>query len=293
MPAGQPFTRLCQQMSRPAYLGRADLHLHTTASDGLYTPAQIVDLAQRSGLAAVAITDHDTLTGVAPAQQAALGRSVEVIPGVEITAEYAGVELHLLGYFISLTDPDLNAALEQLRRDRQARFGRMLKRLDQLGVSVDESLLGAQEGTLGRRHLAELLVRAKKAATVREAFQRYLGDRGRVAVDKARLPVDQALALVRRAGGVSSWAHPSSQCTRESLAVLAGLGLQAVEVDFPSCRPGRSAELRRWARELGLAVTGGSDCHGPGQPRRAPGACGVSAQELGLLRRLAAPLDVT
>ena len=102
MPAGAPFTALCQSLGRPRAVGRADLHLHTTFSDGLYTPAQVIDLARRSGLAALAITDHDTLAGIDPARRAAAGSSVEVVSGVEITAEFRGKELHLLGYFVAL-----------------------------------------------------------------------------------------------------------------------------------------------------------------------------------------------
>src|SRR4051794_10506667 len=112
MPARQPFTSLCQAIQRPATCGRADLHIHTTHSDGTYTPAQIVELAGRSGLAAVAVTDHDPLSGVAPARAAAVGSDVQVIAGVEITAEFLGRELHLLGYFVRLDNGPLNAALQ-------------------------------------------------------------------------------------------------------------------------------------------------------------------------------------
>src|SRR5690349_280594 len=113
MPAGQPFTLLCQALNRPRHFGRADLHLHTTYSDGNYTPAQLVDLARRSGLSAIAVTDHDTFAGVVPARQAA-GASVEVVAGVEITAEFRGKELHLLGYDFDLTYEPLAQALDHL-----------------------------------------------------------------------------------------------------------------------------------------------------------------------------------
>src|SRR5437588_6718675 len=111
MPARQPFTALCQNAARSRSSGRADLHIHTTHSDGLYTPAQVVDLARRSGLAAVAITDHDTLDGIAEARVHALGSGVEVVAGVEISAEYRGAELHLLGYFLDVCNPVLSEAL--------------------------------------------------------------------------------------------------------------------------------------------------------------------------------------
>src|SRR5947207_13427542 len=128
MPARQPFTRLCQLAARPAATGRADLHLHTTHSDGEYTPAQIVDLARRSGLAAAALTDHDTVGGFA-AGRAAAGSGLEVVAGVEISAEYEGRELHLLGYFFRPDDPALMVALAGLRRHRAERFRAMAGRL--------------------------------------------------------------------------------------------------------------------------------------------------------------------
>src|SRR5687767_8308661 len=126
LPSGSPFTRLCQRMNQPAGVGRADLHLHTTFSDGTYTPAQIVDLARRSGLSAIAITDHDTMHGVSHA--IAIAGSVEVIAGVEVTCEYLGKEVHLLAYFVDLDDGPLNDALREVRLSRQRRFHTMIDR---------------------------------------------------------------------------------------------------------------------------------------------------------------------
>jgi predicted metal-dependent phosphoesterase TrpH len=288
MPARQPFTALCRTAARRPAAGRADLHLHSTHSDGSYTPAQVVELARRSGLGAVALTDHDTLSGLAEARAAA-GSAVEVIAGAEITCEFRGKELHLLAYFVRPEDAALTAALRRLCEHRRRRFWDMVEGLRGHGVSFAEEELKAQAAacSLGRRHLAELLVKARRAGSVREAFVRYLGDGGRVARPKLRLPVGQALALVRGAGGVAAWAHPPYDCTREALAELLGLGLAAVEAEHPATRPSRARQLRAWARELGLAVTGGSDCHGPDHPRRAVGACSVSADELEALRRLA------
>src|SRR5437870_1828670 len=135
MPARQPFTALCQAGSRRRTTGRADLHLHSTHSDGNYTPAQLLDLARRSGLAAVALTDHDTLAGVAEAEAAAAGSGVAVVPGVEISAEYQGRELHLLGYFVRAGDEPLRAALRRLREHRERRFWEIVERLRGCGVS--------------------------------------------------------------------------------------------------------------------------------------------------------------
>lgn len=270
--------------ARPAN-GCVDLHVHTNFSDGTYTPAQVVDLARRAGFAALAITDHDTLGGVPAACAAATGSSLEIVPGVEITSEYNRRELHLLGYFVALDHLGLAAALENIRQHRIERFREMIERLRGRGVSLAEEeqcVQGAPEA-LGRRHLAEILVRARRVANVREAFQRYLGDQGDVAVPKKRLPVAEALALVRDAGGVAAWAHPPYDCTQENLAELRELGLAAVEVEYPDVRRSRILQLRGWAEQLNLAVTGGSDCHGPG--RRSVGSCTISAAEFAQLRR--------
>src|ERR1700687_5443494 len=175
MPARQPFTALCQAAARPVTSGRADLHVHTTHSDGTYTPAQVVELARRSGLAALAITDHDTLAGVSESQALA-GSPIEIIFRGEITAEYRARELHLLGYFVRQDDAPLNAALANLRVHRGKRFWDMVERLRDQGVSLNTDDLRQQVGTgvLGRRNLAVLLARAGRVGSVREAFLCYL-----------------------------------------------------------------------------------------------------------------------
>ena len=287
MPARQPFTALCQALARPRLSGRVDLHLHTHFSDGLYSPAQLVEFAKRSGLSAIAVTDHDTLNGVPHARLAATGTGVEIVSGCEITAEYRGRELHLLAYFVRLDDPALNAALERLRRSRITRFHDMVERLRESGVTLDAEKLRqtGKSDVLGRRHLAELLVQAKKASTIREAFVRYLGDKGRFAVAKTRLPVQEAIALVRGAGGVAAWAHPPYDWLKEGLVELSSWGLGALEVEYPSHRQSRIRLMRTLAASLDLAITGGSDCHGPEPLARAVGACTIDASELDVLRR--------
>jgi predicted metal-dependent phosphoesterase TrpH len=281
MPARQPFTALCQSAVRGRQHWRVDLHIHTTHSDGRYSPAEVIDLARRSGLSAVAVTDHDTMGGVAPARSAA-GGDLEVVSGVEISATHEGRELHLLAYFVDKDDGGLAAALDGVRRDRTARYVAMIERLRGCGVSIQA---GALPPSPGRRHLAELLVRAGKVGSVREAFARYLGDGGRVDVPKRAIPAGEALALVRRAGGVAARAHPPYDCSRADLADLQKLGLGAVEVEYPGAKRQFARRLRDWAAELGLAVTGGSDCHGP--DTSPVGGHTISAEELAILRQRA------
>jgi predicted metal-dependent phosphoesterase TrpH len=289
MPVRQPFTALCQAAARNRVHGRADLHVHTTCSDGQYTPPQVVELARRCGLGAVAITDHDTVAGVAPAQEAAAGSSIEVVAGVEISGERDGKECHILGHFVQVSDPSLRAALERLRVGRAGRFQEMIERLEACGVALERGAGAppAVADALGRRHLAEMLVRAGQAGSVREAFTRYLRDGGRVAVPKLRLPVAEAISVIRGAGGVAAWAHPSYDCTRETLLPLRDAGLAAVEAACPGHRPSLERKLRILAQALGMAVTGGSDCHGPEPAGRTLGMRTVTPQELDELRRLA------
>lgn len=290
MPEGEPFTVLCRALARGGNRSRADLHAHTTHSDGLYTPAEAVDLARRTGLAALAITDHDTTDGIAAAITAA-GSHLEIVPGVEVSTSFQGREIHLLAYFVRTDDPPLRGMLERLRRFRVGRFQEMIDRLRVKGVRIEQPPATSSGQSLGRRHLAELLVSARRVGTVREAFQRYLRDGGPIALPKTLAPVEEALALVRAAGGVASWAHPAYDCTRETLNDLAQLGLGAVEAEYPTLRPSRRLQLRAWARELGLGISGGSDCHGPEPCERALGACTISLEELALLRHLATPVE--
>jgi predicted metal-dependent phosphoesterase TrpH len=265
-----------------------DLHLHTTCSDGGYTPTQIVDLARRAGLPALALTDHDTTAGLAEACRAAAGR-LEVVPAVEITCEHRAHELHLLAYFIRPEDAILAAALDRLRRRRVERFYEMVDQLRPLGVRLEDAAVEQAVGrsVVGRRQLAELLVEERQVPTVRQAFARYLADEGGITIPSMRLPVAEAIAVVRGAGGVAALAHPAYDCTQEALAELQRHGLGAVEVDYPGFRAGRVRRLRGWADALGLAVTGGSDCHGPGVGGRSVGARGVTWAELEQLRQLA------
>src|SRR5882724_9701061 len=166
MPAGQPFTQLCRALARHRPAARVDLHMHTTCSDGLYSPQQIVDLARRSGMPAIAITDHDTFAALEPARLHA-GTRLQVIAGVEISTEFEGRELHLLAYFFDPTHTGLNVALERLRERRRHRFFAMADRLRDLGVALDD--VGLREAAtcsaVGRRHLAQLLVKERKTST--------------------------------------------------------------------------------------------------------------------------------
>lgn len=287
MPAGQPFTQLCRALARHRPSARVDLHMHTTCSDGLYSPQQIVDLARRCGMPAIAITDHDTFAAIEPARAHA-GTRLQVIAGVEISTEFEGRELHLLAYFFDPAHLGLNLALERLRERRRHRFFAMADRLRALGIELDGNNLreAATCAAVGRRHLAQVLVKERKTSSIREAFVRYLGDFGRAVVPKERIAVAEAIALVKDAGGVSAWAHPGEDCTWESVRALYNFGMRAIEVDWPTAKFARSRVLRQWAKALGMATTAGSDCHGPDEPKRSLGARGVDLDDLDRLQRM-------
>ena len=293
MPRGDPFTRFCQQMAQSGRTVVADLHLHSTASDGDYTPSQVVAFAAVAGLKAVALTDHDTFAGLPAALEAALqfppSRRPEVIAGVEVSADFEGREVHILGLFVDPDDAPLKEAMERIAESRLVRFHDFADHLRLTGTPLDEGRVKATlAGTAcpGRRHVAGLLVDSGHARSRYDAFQRFLGPALPSIRPKALVPAEEAIRLIHGAGGVASLAHPASDCDASVLRRFHGLGLRAVEVEHPSASVGRTQELRGWAKELGWAVTGGSDCHGGEQPGRAIGARGVTAGELEALRKL-------
>lgn len=290
MPTGAPFTHLCQS-AKPPLTGRADLHLHSTASDGQYTPAQIVDLARRAGLGAIALTDHDTMAGLSDARNAAAGR-IEIISGVEISCTWFGREVHLLAYFVRTNDLNLNATLLRLRESRVHRYLEMTKKLRSFGVTIEDPPTQCADAALGRRMLATQLANSGAVDSVRDAFNRYLDDDKPAFVQKELLPLDEAILLVRGACGVSSYAHPGNELDARRLAELAEIGLGAVEVEYPALKNSRKLQLRQWANDLGLAITGGSDCHGPDISKRSVGVSTISDQELFLLRNRATRLSM-
>ncbi|HKA06220.1 MAG TPA: PHP domain-containing protein [Gemmataceae bacterium] len=283
---------LCQRFARLRDPRRADLHTHTTFSDGTLTPAALVERAVLAGLRAFAVTDHDTTAGVGSAQAAAQGR-LEVIAGVELTSEFRGTELHLLGYFVRVDDGPLTVALDKLRSTRRERILEMARRLRPLGASVEDDVLALpEEVSLGRRHLAGILIARGYSQSRHHAFTRWLANPALVSVSKRRLPVADAIDLVRGAGGVASWAHPPTDADLEALSALRDMGLQAVECVYPWPTGARGKRLRAMAESLGLAVTGGSDYHGPSPATRAVGARTVSLEELDRIRSLSGQWSV-
>jgi predicted metal-dependent phosphoesterase TrpH len=246
-----------------------DLHTHTTASDGSDTPAQLVRRARELGLRAMAVTDHDTLGGLDEAVAEGRRLDLEIVAGVEISAEFPKGTLHLLGYDFNPRDPELGRTLEGLQDARANRNPRIVEKLRDLGLDLTMEEVQAVAGgpVVGRPHFARVLLEKGYVQTTDQAFVQYLA-KGRPAyVEKARLmPVD-ALAMIRRAQGLPVLAHPYSlgldpEALRGFIGVLAETGLAGIEAHYSEHSPEQTAQHLELAREFNLAVTGGSDYHG-------------------------------
>jgi len=252
----------------------ADLHVHTNVSDSTFSPEKVVRYAKMQGLDAIAITDHDTCAAIAPAIIAAKGADIEIIPGVELTAEMGDDEIHILGYFIDWQDGLFIKKLKELCRVRKERAREILKRLNEQGIDLKyEDLLeiaGPDLYSLGRLHIANLLYKKGKVACVKEAFTKYIGNNSPAYVKKFKLSPKEAVDMIKDAGGVSVLAHPKTINTeasplKDTLKILINDGMQGIEVYHSDNNDRESSEFKKLADEYGLLITGGSDCHGLGK----------------------------
>jgi predicted metal-dependent phosphoesterase TrpH len=271
--------------------GAVDLHLHSTASDGAASPGAVIRCAAAVDLAAIALTDHDTLAGIAEATTEGAAAGVQVVAGCEFSVKAWWGELHLLGYFLPHGHAELDDFLAGQRRNRESRAEEIVDRLGRLGAPVSLASVQRHAGaaSVGRPHVARALVEAEQVTTVNEAFDRYLAD-GRPAYVAKTLPeLKTVTALVRRLGGVTSAAHLKEHAARKTLVRLREAGVDAVEVLHPAHDDGTVARLEAWADQLALLKSGGSDWHGEEgalHPRRSLGALRVPRQWLDDLRRL-------
>ena len=242
---------------------RIDLHAHTTFSDGDLTPEELVQRAVARRIAALSITDHDSIEAL-PLARAAAGSALELIPGIEISTSENGLDLHILGYYIEAASPGMATRLARFREERGERMRRMVERLGQLGIRVElEDVLEiAGQGVIGRPHLAEALVRAGHAETADDAFRRLLGTHGLAYVPRPAFPAAEAIGLIHEAGGVSVLAHPGPGLVDSVMEGLAARGLDGIEVWHPQHGALTVRRYQALAARLGLLETGGSDFHG-------------------------------
>jgi predicted metal-dependent phosphoesterase TrpH len=245
---------------------KVDLHIHSSVSDGLYSPAEVVSKAAKAGLTTISLTDHDNVDGIAPALEAAASYPpLRVIPGVEISTDIPEGEVHILGYFIDHTNRELLAALEKMRGSRIRRAQKMIAKLAELGLAIDwervKELAGS--GSVGRPHIAQALLEKGYITTFKEAFTKYIASGGPAYVPRDKLTPEEAVNMIIRADGLPVVAHPLTFGDPEALVKkLIDGGLVGIEVYYKDYTTEERDRLSRLAEKYGLIKTGGSDYHG-------------------------------
>ena len=249
-------------------VGRVDLHIHTTASDGRLSPAEVVQKAAGLGLRYIAISDHDTVDGILPALETARDYpELTVIPSIELSTYVTSGEVHVLGYFIDYTDAELLASLDRLRNSRRERGRKMVAKLGELGLDISWPRVQeiAGEGSIGRPHVAQALLEKGYIATPREAFERYIGRGGPAYVEREKITPVEAVQMVIRGRGLPVLAHPYTVADpEETVAELAAAGLVGIEAYYGEYTEDEINRLVTLADSHALLATGGSDFHGEG-----------------------------
>ena len=265
-----------------------DLHLHTLASDGRLTPTELIQLVAKQGLKTVSITDHDSTEGLAEAYEAAKEfPHLRIIPGIEMSADLPGNEVHVLGYFLDYHDVEFQATLTEFRRGRVDRAQIMVEKLDALGMHVEWEQVQrfAGDGSVGRPHIALALVEAGYFKEPKEAFKEYLGNDGLAYYDRPKLNPIESVEMIKRVGGVPVLAHPTFMNDMESgITELKKVGLLGMEVYYAQYDDGTVRHLARLAKEYDLIPCGGSDYHGLGNSGEPlPGTLGPPDETINLL----------
>jgi predicted metal-dependent phosphoesterase TrpH len=250
-----------------------DLHSHTLHSDGDRSPEQLLAEAAAAGIQVLSVTDHDTVSGIPDCQVSAARHGVRLIPGIELSCELHGREVHVLGHFLDPSSPALGKMAQGMLAERRERMERMVERAQEeglAGVTMERVVAASGGENLGRPHLARVLVDLGHAASIKDAFEKFLRTKGRLWVDRRRLAIPEALEILHGAGATASVAHPGANgISRQELRVMADAGLDAVEAHHPEHPPNQAEAFELWAAELHMLVTAGSDYHGPSvQPGR-------------------------
>ena len=272
-----------------------DLHLHSSASDGGFSPSQVVEYAARIGLRCIALTDHDTMSGIEEAQQRCTELGIPFIPGIELTATHEGQEIHILGYFIDPTSPRLLACIEEVRGRVLERMSRIVEQINRLGypLGMDEVLEIAGSGSMGRPHIARAMVKKAYVQSNQEAFDRFIGSSGPAYVDVTAMAPEKVYEIILDAGGIPAIAHPgylgrADMMLEPELFAHCEWGAMGIEVYHPRHDHYMITYYTKMARKLSMGITGGSDCHGTFYRYVLMGKCNVPdrvADELFALRR--------
>ncbi|MGK7344918.1 MAG: PHP domain-containing protein [Candidatus Nitrospinota bacterium M3_3B_026] len=268
----------------------ADLHTHTTCSDGTDTPAELVRRAAEMGYAAVAITDHDTCSGLPEGEEAAAALGVELIPGIEVSTYIGEKSVHILGYMMDVEAESFKEILELNAGGRMERMRRMVDKLNGLGyrVELDDLLEYIGGGTVGRALLAKYLVHRGHFGSVEEVFAKILGDGKPVYEPVPKLSPEKAIRLIAQSGGVSSLAHPGHTMVDDEIPAMARAGLDGIETFSPQHDARQERRYVELARRHGLLVTGGSDSHGGGDGWRDLGSVKLPYENVERLKERAA-----
>ena len=252
---------------------KIDLHVHSTASDGTMSPAELAVAVKEAGLCAFALTDHDTVDGIAEARTAAKAASVELIPGVELSCDYKGKEVHMVGLYLDETNPRLLTHLARFRDNRDNRNQKMYQKLNEEGFAISDEGLREMfpDAVLTRAHVARFLLEHGYIKSISEAFEKYIGDGCRCHVPREKITPQEGIELIHHANGKAVLAHPvlyhmSDDRLRELITNCLACGLDGIEALYSTYQPGDERYIRKLADEYGLAVSGGSDFHGSNKP---------------------------
>jgi len=242
---------------------KTDLHTHTNYSDGFFSPTELVELAYKSGIELLSITDHDNVNGIEEAEKAASKYGIEIIPGVEISTDIRNTEIHILGYFIDPAKAELEHYLSFFRDERHKRAKRIVEKLNILGleISIGDVLKHVKKGTIGRPHIAQALLENKQVNTYYEAFNEYLGNNAPAYEKKVHLSPQSAFKIISDAGGLSFIAHPGNM-PEILIKELIEDGVDGIEVIHPSHSSDRTKFYRGIVNQYYLLESGGSDFHG-------------------------------
>jgi predicted metal-dependent phosphoesterase TrpH len=247
----------------------ADLHLHSIYSDATYTPLELIKKAKSMDLACISLVDHDTIRGIKPTQELARLQDIELIPGIELSSEYEGLEIHILGYFINDENPRLLEKLAFLKKNRIERAYKILRRLEDLGIKLKAETIFefAKNGVVGRLHIARAMLKQGLIGSIKEAFDKYIGDRSPAYITDFKLNPYEAIDLIKAASGIPVLAHPYILGRDELIGDFAKAGLMGLEVYYPEHTKEMIQRYLGFAKEYGLLLTGGSDCHGEAKPQ--------------------------
>lgn len=250
-----------------------DLHVHSNASDGTDTPSEVVALAVKKGLSAIALTDHDTIAGLLEAQTAAAGLPIEIIPGIELSCVYHGEEIHILGLYVDPMDRKFRAETDALKEIRDKRNGEMIRRFQEAGISItlDEVMAGNPDTVITRAHFARILFEKGYVKSMEQAFKKYLDYGGPYCPRKEKITPEHAMKILTDCKASPVLAHPyqyhlGDKKTEELIRYLTDLGLHGLEVYHSSNNQHESGKLKKLAGQYGLFPTGGSDFHGSNKP---------------------------